>query len=320
MGQRHLEAHDPTQALAAFEKGLKKSRETSIPFPLLGLKTAQAALQLGHAEQAAEILAEARLQRPDWASIRTNLWAAYLLSNQPGKADAALQDAFELDGRPKLVVLGDGSQSVQLSTTGGSLELWPTSAVSPSEGPASLTPDKGTALPFEVKPSNAYVYKLEAGALKLVTQAQLSQSTPQEGSLAPALVAKDRRGSLYRLSDALLKRPIVVLFWSSQDKDPKALLDGLGAIDARYQGKVETVAVHVDPSSQKDALRLYLSQPGTSAQLWGEAASPKDFGLKGHPAVGVVDRAGRIVMRVDSPTAKTFKDLPWFLDDLPKTP
>ncbi len=320
LGHRYLEIQDTEQALKSFDRGLSKCRETDIPFPLLGLKAAQAALSLQQTDKAVKLLEEAKLQRPDWASIRTNLWAAYLLAGDPGLADSALQDAFELDGRPKLAVLSQEKSRVELTTSGGSLELTPVSAVSPSVGPAALAIPGGAKIDFQVKAGDAIVYETDGKTLTLVSRAQLSRQTPQEGSLAPALVAKDRRGSLYRMSDALLKRPIVILFWSSQDAGPKELLDGLGAIDARYKGSVETVAVHVDPKSQKDALRLYLSQPGTSAQLWGEASSPQDFGLKGHPCVAVVDRSGRIVMRVDAPTTTTFKDLPWFLDDLPPAP
>ena len=101
LGHRYLETQETEKALKAFDNGLSKCREIDIPFPLLGLKAAQAALSLQQADKAVKLLEEAKLQRPDWASIRTNLWAAYLLAQDPGPADGALQDAFELNGRPK---------------------------------------------------------------------------------------------------------------------------------------------------------------------------------------------------------------------------
>ncbi len=316
LGDRYLDAGKPGDALEAYQQGLAKCRQAQIPFPLLSLKTGQAALLAGDVSLAVSVLEEAKLQRPDWASIRTTLWAAYLASGQSVQADQALQEAFELDGKPKLALMGEASP-VRLTTPGGATVLKAVNAVSPTPGKATLSVDKGEPLTLEIKPGDALVYRVFNGQLSLESQAALSRGASQEGSLAPALVAKDRRGTIYRLSDALLKRPIVVVFWTARGEEALDLLTGLGALWTRYNGNLEAVAIHTDPAAQKEAQRIYLGQPGTIAQLWGEPGSGKDFGVTTSPAVVVIDRAGRIVRRETSPNAKLFVDLPAFLDGLP---
>lgn len=316
LGDRYLDAGKPKEALAAYTQGLAKCRQAQIPFPLLSLKSGQASLAAGDPAGAVAVLEEAKLQRPDWASIRTTLWAAYLATGKSVLADQALQEAFELDGRPKLALLGEPTP-VRLTTPGGATLLSAANAVSPTPGKATLSLGDGAPVSLDIKEGDALVYRVSNGALQLESQAVLSRGSSQEGSLAPALVAKDRRGSIYRMSDALLKRPIVLVFWSANSPNPLELLTGLGAIWTRYDGNLEAVAIHVDPAAQKEAQRIYLSQPGTTAQLWGDASSGKDFGVSSYPAVVVIDRAGRIVRRETSPNAKLFIDLPAFLDDLP---
>jgi tetratricopeptide (TPR) repeat protein len=228
LGVRFLEARKSAEASDAFSKGLDKIREANIPFPLLSLKAAQAFLASGDSASAVRILEEARLQRPDWASVRTMLWACYLAAGNASKADQTLQDAFELDGRPKLAILGASTTPVKLTTTGGSLSLFPVNAASPSVGKATLSLG-GQTITMDIKPGDALVYRVRDGQLSLESQASLSRSGgSQEGTLAPPLVAKDRRGQLYRLADALLKRPIVIVFWSVNGTDPLGMLNGLG--------------------------------------------------------------------------------------------
>ena len=318
LGVRLMEASREIEAVDAFNAGLDKCRVAKIPFPILSLKAAQANLADGRTEQAVIILEEARLQRPDWASLRTLLWAAYLTAGDEARADQTLQDAFQLDGRPKLALLGASTKAVRLTTSGGSLAMLPVNAVSPSVGPATLAYKEQT-FKLDIKPGDALVYQVSEGEMTLVSTATLANSGgTQEGSLAPPLVAKDRRGQLYRLSDALLKRPVVIVFWAANGPDPLGLLHGLGGLEARYGDDLETVALHTNPAVQKDAQRLYLSQPSTSAQLWGDAQSGKDFGVPSSPALVVIDRSGRIVMRELSPTSATFLELPALLDALPE--
>ena len=316
LGDRYLDAGQPAEALAAYLQGLAKCQQTQIPFPLLSLKAGQAALTLGDPATAIPILEEAKVQRPDWASIRTTLWAAYLASKESVKADQALQEAFELDGRPKLALLGD-TAAVRMTTPGGALVLNAATAVSPTPGKLTMSVGDSAPLELELGPNHAVIYRLANGRLSLESQAELSRGSSQEGALAPALVAKDRRGNFYRLSDALLKRPIVVVFWSANSPDPVELLTGLGALWTRYGGDLEAVAIHTEPSAQKQAHQIYLSQPGTTAQLWGDASSGKDFGIADSPAVVVIDRQGRIVRRETAPSARLFVELPAFIDSLP---
>jgi tetratricopeptide (TPR) repeat protein len=318
LGYRFQEDGKPIQAADTYSKGLIKCRESKIPFPLLSLRAAQASLAHGNTVGAIGILEEARLQRPDWASLRTLLWASYLTAGDTANADQTLQDAFELDGKPKLAVLGASTQPVRLITSGGSLSLLPVSAVSPSLGKATLSLHDQT-LTADIKPGDALVYRVSEGVLSMESQATLSrgQGGAQEGTLAPPLVCKDRRGQIYRLADALLKRPIVIVFWSASGPDPMGLLNGLGGLKSRYGENLETVAIHTDPSNQKEAQRLYLSQPSTSAQLWGDTATGTGFGVSTSPAVVVIDRSGRIVLREAAPTAGLFQELPALIDGLP---
>ncbi len=316
LGDRYLEAKRPDDALKAYTLGLEKCRKAKIPFPLLSLKTAQAAIAAGDHATAITVLEEAKRERPDWASLRTSLWGAYLAAGNVAQADQAMQDAFELDGKPKLAIIGD-STPVRLTTPGGSTTLTAIQTVSPTPGKVTLTIGQGEPISIDLKPGDALVYRVSGDQLALESQAVLSRGTSQEGTLAPPLVARDRRGNFYRLSDALLKRPIVVLFWNADGDDPVALLTGLGALWTRYNGGLETVAIHTQPSAQKEAQRIYLSQPGTSAQLWGEAITGKDFGVNGSPALVVIDRAGRIVRREDQLNSQLFIDLPAYIDSLP---
>lgn len=316
LGMRFMEERKFGEAAASFTSGLDKIRLANIPFPILSLKGAQAFLAQGDSASAIRLLEEARLQRPDWASLRTLLWACYLSSGNTPKADQTLQDAFELDGKPKLALLGASTTPVRLTTPGGSLSFLPVNAVSPSVGKATLVLD-GQSVDLDIKPGDALVYRVSQGRLTLESQASLSRSGTQEGTLAPPLVAKDRKGNLYRLADALLKRPVVVVFWSAGGKDPLGMLNGLGGLKSRYGDKLETVAIHTDPSAQKEAQRLYLSQPSTSAQLWGEPRTGEGFGVTTSPAVVLIDRAGRIVMRDLAPTEGLFQDLPVLIDALP---
>ena len=316
LGDRYLEAKQPAEALKTYSAGLEKCRQARIPFPLLSLKTAQVALASGDPDTAISVLEEAKRERPDWASLRTSLWGAYLSAGKSAEAAQALQDAYQLDGKPKLAIIGDSSAPVRLTTPGGSTTLTAVQTVSPTAGTATLTVGQGEALTVEIKANDALVYRVSGDRLSLENQAVLTRSSSQEGTLAPPLVAKDRRGNFYRLSDALLKRPIVVLFWNADGQDPVALLTGLGALWTRYNGNLETVAIHTQPSVQAEAQRIYLSQPGTSAQLWGDPSSGKDFGVEGSPALVVIDRAGRIVRR-EEPNAQLFIDLPAYIDSLP---
>jgi tetratricopeptide (TPR) repeat protein len=316
LGMRYVEQGKFDDAATNFTAGLEKIRLANIPFPILSLKGAQAFLALGDTAAAIRLLEEARLQRPDWASLRTLLWACYLAAGNQPQAEQTLQDAFELDGKPKLALLGASTSPVRLTTSGGSLRLMPVNAVSPSLGKATLSLD-GQSLETEIKPGDALVFRVSQGRLSLESQATLSRPGGREGTLAPPLVAKDRKGALYRLADALLKRPVVIVFWSASGPDPLTLLQGLGGLKAHYGDRLETVAIHTDPGAQKEALRLYLSQPSTSAQLWGDARICQEFGVPGAPAVVVIDRAGRIVMRELSPGEGLFQELPFWLEDLP---
>lgn len=315
LGVRYSEARRDSEAATAFSSGLDKIREANIPFPLLSLRASQAYLAQGDTAAAIRLLEEARLQRPDWASLRTLLWASYLSAGDAPKADQTVHDAFQLDGRPKFALLGASTSPVKLTTPGGSLSLLPVNAVSPTVGPSTLEFD-GQKFSLDIKPGDILVYQVQAGELSLVSQGSLSRQQSQEGTLAPPLVAKDRKGQLYRLSDALLKRPIVIVFWSAGGPDPVGLLNGLGGLKSRYKDRLETVAIHTDPASQKEAQRLYLGQPSTSAHLWGEPSSGKGFGVDSSPALVVIDRSGRIVMREPSPTENTFRELPALLDSL----
>lgn len=316
LGNRYLEARRHSEASTAYATGLEKCRAQTIPFPMLSLKAAQANLAEGDTQAAIAALEEARLQRPDWASLRTLLWACYLAAGDLAKADQTLQDAFELDGKPKLALLGASTKPVRLTTSGGSLSLFPVNAVSPSEGKATLVLE-GQKFEIEIKPGDALIYRVNEGTLSQESQATLSRASgTQEGTLAPPLVAKDRRGGLYRLADALLKRPIVIVFWSANGPNPLGMLNGLGGLESRFADNLETVAIHTDPGAQKDAQRLYLSQPSTSAQLWGDAETGKDFGISASPAVVVIDRAGRIVMRELSPSDDLFLQLPALIEGL----
>lgn len=317
LGVRYTEARRHAEAVTAFERGLETCRRANIPFPLLSLRAAQAHLADGHTPAAIGILEEARRQRPDWASLCTLLWACYLAVDRTDLADQTLQDAFQLDGKPKLALLGASPSAVRLNTTGGSLALFPVSAASPSEGPASLTLSDQT-VPLEFRAGSVVIARVQEGRLTLESQAQLTPNqSAQEGSLAPPLVLKDRRGQFYRLADALLKRPVVVLFWSASDAGSTAHLQGLGGLEAHYRERLETVAIHTAPSLQKEALKIYLSQPSSYAHLWGEAKTGEAFGVTSFPALVVIDGAGRIVRRETELSPAVFQDLLQSLDTLP---
>lgn len=316
LGKRQLEAQQYEDAFGTLSLGLEKSRKASIPFPLLSLSTAQAALALGRANDAVEILEEAKNQRPDWASLRTMLWIAYLEANQPGKAESALQDAYELDQKSKIALLGSPSNQVRLTTPNGSMLLTPPTAISMPSGSSKLT-SGGQDTTFQLGSRDAYVFDVDSnGQVSSRSQAQLVESVGSAGQLAPALVAKDRRGRIYRFADNLLKRPIVVLFWRADLPSSSEQVAKLGAIASRYGEGIETVAIHTAPKYQKDAHQLYLSQPSTTAQLWGDESMPGQFGSDSVPSVVVIDKQGRIVVVRSGGTEEMFGNLTELLDTL----
>jgi tetratricopeptide (TPR) repeat protein len=316
LGMRHLEAKQYEPAYQSLIKGLEKSREADIPFPLLSLKAAQTAMATGRVPEAIQILEEAKKQRPDWSSVRSLLWPAYLMAGNPTAADQALQESFELDARPKLAVIGAPDQPVRLTTRNGSLLLVPPTGLSIPTGTHKLFTSDGSEQQLAVSDNQAFVYRVSPTGLTLESTATLASNTGNAGQLAPPLVAKDRRGRFYRLAESLLKKPIVILFWRVSDSDANDQLSRLGAIASRFGDGVETVAVHVDPSIQKDAQRLYLSQPGTSAQLWGDPEIAKEFGVTEFPALAVIDSNGRITLLRTGPASVLFNDINDYLETL----
>ena len=58
-------------------------------------------------------------------------------------------------------MLGKGKSRVQLTTTGGSLNLVPASAVSPSLGNASLAIPGGETVKFQIEAGDAIVYETD---------------------------------------------------------------------------------------------------------------------------------------------------------------
>lgn len=313
LGKRQLEEQQVEAAYATLSKGYAKARQADVPFPLLALKLGQAALCTGRTDEAVESLEAAKVRRPDWASIRCLLWPAYLTLGRSTQADQALQETFELDGRAQLALLGD-SKPVRMKTPNGSLVLVPPTALSLPATEFTLTPAGGQPQPFAIKDKEALVLRLSGSGVSQESSATLTANAGSAGQLAPPLVAKDRRGKLYRLAENLLKKPIVILFWQVDDSDASTQLTELGALGTRFGDQAETVAIHTVPELQKDAQRLYLSLPGTSAQLWGDAKALSDFGLTQSPALVVVDRQGRIALTREGTAQEMFQGLAEYLE------
>lgn len=316
LGKRLLDKKRYQEAYTELNKGLEKSREANIPFPLLSLKTAQALLATGQADRAVDILEEAKRQRPDWASLRCLLWPAYLAAGNPSAADQALQDAFELDRRPKLAILGTAEQPVRMTTANGSLVLTPPTAISLPPGKITLKPGNGPAQQVQVGSDQALVFRADGDNLAQESSATLVSNAGDAGQLAPPLVAKDRRGRYYRLAESLLKTPVVILFWRVDDPEATDQLTQLGAIADKFGDGIETVAIHSEPEIQKDALRLYLSQPGTSAQLWGDSNILAEFGVEQVPTMIVIDKEGRIVLVRSGSSSEMFDGMLDYLETL----
>ena len=316
LGKRQFQAKQFQNAYDSFARGLNKSEDADVPFPLLSLKFAQAALKTGRTDEAIDALEAAKLQRPDWASLRFMLWPAYILAGQPSKADQALQESYELDNRPKLALLGSSLESVRLQTSNGSLLLIPPVATSLSPGTVTLKSEDGEVQTRTVERNQALTYRVSNGTLQEVSTEVLSDNTGNAGQLAPPLVAKTRQGRLYRLTESLLKKPIVLLFWHIEDEDSSNQLSELGAIASRFGDNVETVAIHTNSKLQKDAQRLYLRQPGTSAQLWGDLEVAQSFGLEEVPAVVVVDRNGRVTVTRYGYSSDMFNGIADYLESL----
>jgi len=238
------------------------------------------------------------------------------MANNPASADQALQEAFELDGRPKLALLGDIDQPVRLTTQNGSLLLLPPTGISIPVGTHTLTTSDGTSQKFTAEAKQANVFRMSSAGLEHESSATLATNTGSAGQLAPPLVAKDRKGKFYRLAESLLKKPIVILFWSVADSEANEQLSQLGAIASRFGQSIETVAVHTNPKIQKDALRLYLSQPGTSAQLWGDPEIAQQFGVTEFPALAVIDKQGRVSLLRVGPAGVLFDHINDYLETL----
>ncbi|MFA5506505.1 MAG: tetratricopeptide repeat protein [Vulcanimicrobiota bacterium] len=315
LGKRYEDVKQYEQAYAAYSKGLEKSRAANIPFPLLSLELAEVALITGRTQEAITVLEEAKKQRPDWASLRTLLWPAYLVAGNSTAADAALQEAYELDSRPKLALLGE-SNPVRITTANGSFLMVPPAATSLPPGSITVSPEGGTAGKITVGSDQALIYRLAGGTLQSESSATLVSNAGTAGQLAPPLVAKDRRGRFYRLAEFLLKKPIVVLFWDCADADSTRQLAELGAIASRFGERVETVAIHTDPNNQKEALKQYLSQPGTSSQVWGDKSIAQTFGITSSPSLVVIDLNGRITLSRSGSVEVLFEGVPEYTETL----
>ncbi len=305
LGRRlQARAGSPEETFQALFRGIEVARESQLPFPLLSLATARAALTLGRADEAVNLLEEAKRQRPDWASLRALLWLAYLEKGQGAQADQALQEAFELDSSPRLGLIGSGAQSVTVTTSGGNQSVRPPLSMTVTPGPCKVTIGD-QSLTLELSEDNAALVRISTDQPpELVSKAKLIATRGQSGQLAPPLVAKDRRGRIYRLADQLLKKPVVILFWNSEDPEANSHLANFGALSSRWGDRIEAVSIHSNPETQKDALRLYLSQPANTAQLWGDPRILELFNIEEVPAILVIDGNGRIVLaRQDVPRA-----------------
>ncbi len=320
LGKRQFQDGQLEEAYKTFKAGMEKSLKADLPFPLLAIQTAKAAASTGRSEEAVQILEAARAHRPDWASIRTALWPTYLAAGRSSDAEQALQDSVQLDQRSKLAILGPGDTPVRMTSSNGSLKLVPPDAVSLNPGKYTLTTADGGKEIVRIAAEEAVVYQVNAeGALSEQSRAKM---VPTEGSgqLAPPLVLKDRRGRIYRFADTLLKQPMLILFWSAEDPGAKDLFHGLGEMEAQFDDALETVFFHVDPNFQKDAARLYLSQPGTSAQLWADAEAAAQLGVTQFPAVVLVDKAGRISLTRYGTPLELFQDMLPILEEATGVP
>lgn len=320
LGRRQFQEGQLQEAYASFATGMEKSRKADLPFPLLAIHAAKAAASTGRSDEAIQILEAARSHRPDWASIRTALWPIYLAVGKATEADQALQDSSQLEGRSKLAILGPGDTPVRMTSPNGSLKLVPPDAVSLSPGKYTLSTAEGSKEIVRIEAQEAVVFQVSAeGALSEQSRAKL---VPTEGSgqLAPPLVLKDRRGRIYRFADTLLKQPMLILFWTAEDPGAKDLFKGLGEMEAQFDDHLETVFFHVDPNAQKEAARLYLSQPGTSAQLWGDAEAAAQLGIQQFPAVVLVDKAGRISLTRYGTPLELFQDMLPILEEATGVP
>lgn len=316
LGKRYLDEKKFDLAYTEFGEGLEKARKADVPSPLISLNLAQMALVNGRPEHAVEVLEEAKKQRPDWASIRSLLWPAYLAVGNSVAADQALQEAYELDRRPKLAITGSPDHPVRLTTANGSLRLVPPTAVSVNPGTMTLNNAAGAIQKFSVEANQALLIRSDASGIIQDTVALLRTNTGSAGQLAPPLVAKDRRGRYFRLAESLLKRPVVILFWDVADGDAVNQLTSLGAIASRFDDQVQTVAIHCDPQTQKDAQRLYLSLPSTSAQLWGDPSTLSLFGLQDSPALVVIDKDGRIALNRGGTATELYSGINEYLEKL----
>lgn len=296
LGKRQYNAGQLDAAYKTLMAGMAKSEKADIPFPLLAIQAAKAALATGRTDEAIKILETARTQRPDWASVRTVLWPTYLAAGRETDAEQALQDSHGLDRRPKLAILGPSDTAVRMTSANGSVKLIPPAAISLKPGKITLTTSDGAKEVVRVADSEAVVFKVgEDGSIAEQSRAKIV-AAQGAGQLAPPLVLKDRRGRIYRFADTLLKQPMLILFWTAEDPGAKDLFHGLGEMEAQFDDALETVFFHTDPGAQKEAARLYLSQPGTSAQLWGDAEAAAQLGVEEVPALVLIDKSGRITL------------------------
>ena len=65
-------------------------------------------------------------------------------------------------------------------------------------------------------------------------------------------------GDLFRLSDFLGRKIIVIEFWATWCKPCKKLLKRLNTIQKQYRGEVEVVAISVDEASAFSAIESYI--------------------------------------------------------------
>ncbi len=315
LGRRQLARGQTDRAYDTLKVGLEVARETRLPFPLLSLTAAQAALESGQAPAAREILEEARRQRPDWASIRALLWVAYLENGRETEADQALQETMDLDPRPRIALVGRTREPIVWIGPEGRKELRSPAALTTVAGDGRFELGSET-LAYSLGPDEVLTVKAGFdGPLRVVSQARLQATVGQLGQLAPPVVLQDRRGRLYRLADQLLTKPIIILFWRSDDPEATQQLSALGAAASRLGSSTEVVAVHTEPTLQKDALRLYLSQPSNTAQLWGDSKTTEAFRVEAVPAVMVIDQEGRIIEYRDDVVPALAEDLPWLVED-----
>lgn len=273
-------------SLAQYEKVLEEENPNYLS---LWLNASRVHRRLQDLDSATKALVEARNLRPDYASIHAVLASVLAASGNQSDSDAELNLALTRDPRTLVLIQGDPVGTVAYID---GEDVGPT--------PTAHFVDAGSHR-LEVGLARQQITAEGKEVIRASMQGEklTIESSPRPEGLAgrkaaPSFVLKDRKNNIWRLSQHLYKKQIVLLFWKVADPEAPALMGRLVGLTSLFPEQLVGAAIHCDSDSARDALTVYLAKPSTIGHLWDDGNVLEEYGGGQTPRAVVIDKEGFI--------------------------